>query len=111
MRGQDCNEAYTKITLAFKPSNVDMAPISRNAQLKAITDSSLLEDATISGLDLDLELNLADVDWVADGERLSQSQVSWADITLPDVVTQGTADGKQWEDEVLYACVSLSVSA
>ena len=96
---QDCNEAYTKITLAFKPSNVDMAPVSRNQAIKAITDSNLMEDTGISGLDLDLELNLTDADWAAGGERLSQSQASWADITLPDVVTQGTDEGKQWEEE------------
>ena len=96
---QDCNEAYTKITLAFKPSNVDMAPISRNQAIKAITDSNLVEDTGISGLDLDLELNLTDADWAAGGDRLSQSQASWADITLPDVVTQGTDEGKLWEEE------------
>jgi hypothetical protein len=96
---QDCNEAYTKITLAFKPSNVDMAPISRNQAIKAITDSNLMEDTGVCGLDLDLELNLTDADWAAGGERLSQSQASWADITLPDVVTQGTDEGKPWEEE------------
>ena len=84
---QDCNDAYSKITLAFKPSNVDMAPMSRNAQYKAITDNNLMqEDAGISGLDLDLELNLTEADWVAGGERLSQSQALWADISRPDVV-------------------------
>jgi len=94
---QDCGDAYAKITLAFKPSNVDMAPMSKNAQIRQITDNNLLEDSGV-GLDLDLELNLTDADWVM-GDKLSQSQASWADITLPDVVTMGNEDGRQWEDE------------
>jgi hypothetical protein len=54
---------------------VDMAPVNRNTQINAITDKNLCEDNGISGLDLDLELNLTDADWVAGAERLSQSQV------------------------------------
>ena len=96
----DCTEAYGRLTLAFKPSNVDMAPISRNAQLKAITDSNLLEDTGITGLeDLDLELDVKDADWAVGSQNVSQSQASLADITLPDVVTQRTDDARQWEDE------------
>ena len=65
------------LTLAFqtKNSDVDMAPVNRNAQINAITDKNLCEDTGISGLDLDLELNLTDADWVAGAERLSQVAV------------------------------------
>jgi len=34
----DCGEAYAKITVAFKPSNVDLKDVSKSAQLRAITD-------------------------------------------------------------------------
>jgi hypothetical protein len=52
-----------------------MAPVNRNTQINAITDKNLCEDTGISGLDLDLELNLTDADWVAGAERLSQVTV------------------------------------
>ena len=52
-----------------------MAPVNRNTQINAITDKNLCEDTGISGLDLDLELNLTDADWVAGAERLSQVAV------------------------------------
>jgi hypothetical protein len=45
---QDCNEAYTKLTLAFKPSDVDMAPVNKSALTNAITDKNLAGDS-ISG--------------------------------------------------------------
>mmetsp|Transcript_22404 Transcript_22404/g.52935 ORF Transcript_22404/g.52935 Transcript_22404/m.52935 type:complete len:588 (-) Transcript_22404:45-1808(-) len=89
----DCNEALSKITLAFRPSNVDMAPTSTKAQIRAIT----LDDPAISGMDLDLELNLTDADWL--GNDVGASQVSAADITLPDIVVHDTEEGDRWEEE------------
>ncbi|KAJ1488675.1 Rec8 like protein-domain-containing protein [Baffinella frigidus] len=56
----DCNEALSKITLAFRPSNVDMAPVNARAQMRAIT----LDDPGVTDMDLDLELNLTDADWL-----------------------------------------------
>mmetsp|Transcript_80221 Transcript_80221/g.117575 ORF Transcript_80221/g.117575 Transcript_80221/m.117575 type:complete len:581 (+) Transcript_80221:77-1819(+) len=97
----DCGEAYAKITVAFKPSNVDLKDVSKSAQLRAITDSNLVDDSApnFAVLDLDLELNLTEADWGAGNDKLSQSQALWGDITLPDVVTQGNDDSNVWDGE------------
>mmetsp|Transcript_15730 Transcript_15730/g.39562 ORF Transcript_15730/g.39562 Transcript_15730/m.39562 type:complete len:594 (+) Transcript_15730:106-1887(+) len=93
----DCNEALSKITMAFRPGNVDMGPVSK-AQLKAIT---MDEPAAVTDLDLDLDLDL-DVNsgqWLQGGANMSQT--STADITLPDMGSVGQSSQRLADDDDL----------
>uniref|UniRef100_A0A6U4LIV4 Rad21/Rec8-like protein N-terminal domain-containing protein n=3 Tax=Hemiselmis andersenii TaxID=464988 RepID=A0A6U4LIV4_HEMAN len=88
----DCNEALSKITMAFRPGTVDIGPVSK-AQLKAIT---MDEPAGVTDLDLDLTLDIDPGQWLSGGANMSQP--STADITLPEMGTAGQSS-QRWEDE------------